>query len=223
MAVLTAAAVAADIMRDEGPDAKQLLAAFRSSPQEGKRILEELTVHRDPVVRAWAPWAASRSLSQGDAVALALRLIGDRDSDVRHVALEELLELDVETAAKLGPTFRRQLKSKEFHEPIAAMWALATIGDTRAVEEIRAAANRWNNALHKNTAEAVSMVLEDRANELTRRIRDHDHRLMPWLSKAARLLGTKEARDALDACARNAPDDECRNFCREEVEKITRR
>ena len=43
---------------------------------------------------------------------------------------------------------------------------------------------------------------------------DHDHRLMPWLSKAARLLGTKEARDALEACARDAPDDECRNFCR---------
>jgi len=223
MAPLTAAAVAADIKREEGPNAEQLLAAFRSSPPEAKRILEELAAHRDPVVRAWATWAARRSLSKADAVALALRLVRDRDSDVRVVALEELLELDVRAAAKLAPTFRRKLKSKEFYEPISGMWALATIQDKGAVDEIRASAERWDNALHKNTAEVVSMLLEDRGDEVIGLIRSHDHRLMPWLSKAARLLGTKEAREALEASARNAPDDECRNFCRDEVDKITHR
>ena len=42
---------------------------------------------------------------------------------------------------------------------------------------------------------------------------------MPWLSKAARLHGSDDARDALQSCARNAPDDECRPFCQEELDK----
>src|SRR2546421_6475401 len=153
MAPLTAAAVAADIQRENGPDAETLLATFRSSPPEGKRILEELASHRDPVVHAWAPWAARRSLSKPDAVALALRLVRDRDSDVRDVALEELLELDLQAAAKLAPTFRQKLKSKEFYEPITGMWALAVIHDGGAVDEIRASADRWDNAPLNNTAE----------------------------------------------------------------------
>jgi hypothetical protein len=220
-APLTAAAVAADIQRDDGPEAETLLAAFQASPAEGKRILEELASHRDPVVRAWAPWAARRSLSKPDAVALALRLVRDRDSDVRDVALEELLELDLQAAAKLAPTFRQKLKSKEFYEPITGMWALAAIHDAGAVSEIRAAADHWDNALHKNTAEVVCMLLGGRGNEVVRLIRDHDHRLMPWLSKAARLLRTNEARHALADCARHAPDDECRNSCQESIAKMT--
>ena|SRR5438128_6882464 len=95
------------------------------------------------------------------------------------------------------------------------MWALAVIHDGGAVDEIRASADRWDNALHKNTAEVVSMVLEGRGNDVVQLIRNHDHRLMPWLSKAARLLGTKEAGDALEDCSRSAPDAECRNFCQE--------
>src|SRR5437899_10401688 len=127
MPPLTADAVAADIKRDDGPDAEHLLAAFRSLPAEGKRILWELTAHRDPVVRAWVPWAARRSLKKADAVAVALRLVHDPDPDDRDVALEELLELDLQAAAKLAPTFRQKLKSNEFYEPITAMWALAVI------------------------------------------------------------------------------------------------
>jgi len=221
MSPLTAAAVAHDIQRDEGPDAERLLAAFRSSPEEGNRILQELAAHRDPVVRAWAPWAARRSLRKAEAVAVALRLVHDPDSDVRDVALEELLELDLQAAARLTPMFRQKLKSKEFYDPITAMWALAAIRDRGAIGEIRAAAERWDNALHKNTAEVVSMLLEGRGDEVVRLIRNHDHRLMPWLTKAARLLRTKEARDALADCCRNAPDEECRNYCAEEVAKIT--
>src|SRR2546423_8877587 len=117
-APLSASSVAAEIQRSDGPDAEALLAAFRSSPLEAKRILEQLALHEDPVVRAWAPWAARRSLSKTDAVALALRLIRDRDSDVRDVALEELLELDLSAAATLATTFRRKLTSKEFFEPV---------------------------------------------------------------------------------------------------------
>jgi hypothetical protein len=223
MAPLTAAAVAADIQRDDGPNAEQLLGAFRSSPPEGKRILQELASHRDPVVRAWAPWAARRSLSKGDAVALALRLVRDPDPDVRDVALEELLDLDLQAAAKLAPTFRQKLKSKDFYETISGMWALAAIRDTGAMDEIQAAADRRDNDLSKGTAEVVRMLLEGRGDEVIRLIRNHDHRLMPWLSKAARLLGTNEARNALADCSQNAPDDECRYFCQEEVAKIANR
>jgi len=222
-APLSAGAVAADIQRRDGPDADSLIAAFRSSPLDAKRILEQLAMHKDPAVRAWVPWAARRGLSKPDAVAIALRLFRDRDSDVRDVALDELVELDREAASKLAGTLRQRLKSKEFYEPIAAMWALAAIGDKASVDDIRANAAHWDNALHKNTAEVVCLLLEDRGTEVVRRIRDHDHRLMPWLSKAARLLGTDDAWDALQTCSRTAPDDECRNFCQEELDKTAHR
>ena len=137
-APLSAGAVAADIQRRDGPDADSLIAAFRSSPLDAKRILEQLAMHKDPAVRAWVPWAARRGLSKPDAVAIALRLFRDRDSDVRDVALDELVELDREAASKLAGTLRQRLKSKEFYEPIAAMWALAAIGDKASVDDIRA-------------------------------------------------------------------------------------
>jgi hypothetical protein len=91
------------------------------------------------------------------------------------------------------------------------------------MDEIQAAADRRDNDLSKGTAEVVRMLLEGRGDEVIRLIRNHDHRLMPWLSKAARLLGTNEARNALADCSQNAPDDECRYFCQEEVAKIANR
>lgn len=219
-APLTAGAVAADIQRDDGPDAEGLIAAFRSSRLEAKRVLNELMAHRDPVVRAWVAWAAGQSLSKDDAVAIALRLSKDKDSDVRDVAIEELLALDLSAAAKLAATFRRKLESKDFYEPITAMWALAAIRDTDSIEAIRERSVRGGSALHRNTAMVICMLLEGRDAELVSRVRSHDHELMPWLSKAVRLLGTGESKAALVSCSQDAPDAECRNFCKEEVNKL---
>ncbi len=133
---LTASQVAADIQREDGPDAEGLITAFRASPADGKRILAELASHGDSVVRAWAAWAASRSLPKDDAVAITLRLAKDRDSDVRNVAVEELVELDRSAAARLAGALRRKLDSKEPFHVVA--WA------TQAVDEIRREV--WNAA-----------------------------------------------------------------------------
>lgn len=214
-APLTASDVAADIQREDGPDAEALIAAFRSSPLEAKGILSDLAVHRDPIVRAWAAWAAARSLPRGKAVAIALQLAKDKDSDVRDVAVEELVDLDHSTAIKLAPALRRKLQSKSFYEPITAMWALAAIGDASAADAILEAGARWDNALHRNTATVASALLRGEGDDLVRKVRFHDHELMPWLSKALRLLGTEEARQALEGCSNSAPDIECRNYCRE--------
>ena len=40
---------------------------------------------------------------------------------------------------------------------------------------------------------------------------------MPWLARAARILGTDEAQAALAECAEEAPDEECRNACAAEL------
>ena len=217
---LNASDVAAEIQSDDGPDAEELLNALRSSPLEGRRILQELAAHQDPVVRAWSTWAASRSLPKEDAVRIALRLAKDTDPDVSDVAVEEIVALDRQAAATLAEAFRRKLESKEFYEPITAMWALAAIRDKDSVQAIQKSAARWNNALHRNTAAVVSLLLEDQGDELIRRVRAHDHELMPWLSKGLRLLGTKEAKAALETCSHEAPDAECRRYCLEELEKL---
>lgn len=58
---------------------------------------------------------------------------------------------------------------------------------------------------------------------IPRLVKEHDHERMPWLSKAAGLLGTTEAAGALRTCLENAPDGQCRDKCREDLERLEAR
>jgi hypothetical protein len=101
------------------------------------------------------------------------------------------------------------------------MWALAQIGDRDALDLVDQASEAWDNALHHNTAAAVRMLFES-PDELVAQVERHDdHDRMPWLSKAARILGTPAARAALVACASTAPDEECRRICAEDLRRFT--
>jgi hypothetical protein len=196
-----------------------ILDVLARHPEEAQSLFGMLARDRDPVIRAWVPWAARRTLG-ASAVPIVKRLAGDRDSDVRDVAVEELLELDVGAARSLAPRLRQKLRSKEFYEPITAMWALAQLGDIASREAIGEVGSRATNALHRNTARVVGMLLSDDPEEVVRRVRAHDHTLMPWLAKGARLLRTEDARGALRSCAASAPDEECRRFCQAELDRL---
>src|SRR5216683_8199292 len=216
--IITAAEVAAAIKGDAPND--ELVRLIRDSPEQSHGLLEQLSRDRDPVVRAWVPPVA-RTVLRKDAVPLIIRMAReDRDVDVRDVAIEELLELDRDAARSMVPLFRKKLRSSDPFEPLTAMWALAAVGDEGAVDLIRAKiAGRQPNALDRMNGEVVIMLMTN-LSEILRRIRDHDHDRMLMLSKAAALMGTHEAVEALRACADRAPDSQCRENCREDLERL---
>lgn len=148
---LDPAALAEAITRDV-PTA-DLVDKIRESPQHARGVLEKLARHRDPVVRAWVPGVARTVLGK-EAVSLLLRLARkDSDTDVRDVAIEELLEVDRQAAQRLIPLFRERLRSSDPFEPLTAMWALATVGDQASVDLIRA----------KIAVASVTLLIESQA------------------------------------------------------------
>lgn len=206
-----------------GQQMESLLEELTADPAHASRLFEDLLKrNRSFAVRSWVPWAARNTLGP-EAVPLLLRLARDRDPDMRDIAIEELLEIDPQAARSLAPALRRKLQSREFFEPITAMWALAEIGDSSAREAILEAAANWDNARHRNTAEVATILLGDAPNEILDRMRAHDHRMMPWLAPAARVLGTEEAERVLGECAESAPDERCKRICEEQLGRLRKR
>jgi HEAT repeat protein len=193
---------------------------LRADRGRAVRILDELSRHRSPDVRGWVAWATPQALGEGG-VHVLVGLTRDRDAEVRDAAIEELVALDPGAARKLVPSLRRRLRSPEPHEPVTAMWTLAELHDRESLPQVRRIVEGENlDPWQRAAAEIVVMLLEERGDEVVRAIRDHDHERMPWLATGARILATDEARDALEECAREAPDEGCRRACTIELERL---
>jgi HEAT repeat protein len=222
---LPRADVAADLIQHGGDrDVQNLWTLIQDAEEPDARpLIEELARHKDPVVRGWALSAIGVSIQDAGLGMLTAHAKGDRDSDVRAIAIEELLKLDRREALKLAPAFRRALRSRDIYEPVRAMWALGEVGDTSSLEAIREIRESGRVEFHRKVATVVAMLLEGRAAEILTAIRNHDHDLMPWLTRAAAILGTPEAQSTLEACASGAYDQECKDRCRREAENLARR
>ncbi len=175
-------------------------------------------------MRGWVSWAIPEVLEDGGAYIL-LGLTRDRDPAVRDGAIEELVALDPDLAQKLVPSLRRRLRSRDAQEPVTAMWTLAELGDRDSLRLIRriAEADELEHPHQRLSAEVACMLLGDRPENVLAGLRAHDHEHMPWLATAARMQGTPEARLALENCARDAPDEDCRRACAIELEKLEER
>lgn len=149
---LSASAVVYEIEQvDSDAEMEALLDRLRADRSNAAAVLSELAMNRSVAVRDWVPWAAKRVLGN-DAMPILLTLVNDRDPDVADGAVEELLKLDLSEARKLAKTFRKRVRSKYFYQSAAAMWALAAIDDTSAVEVIREVGRKADNAIQRNTA-----------------------------------------------------------------------
>lgn len=196
-----------------------VLADLHADRGRAARVLDELTRHRNPAVRGWVSGTAREVLREGG-VYIVMGLTRDRDPHVRRGAVRDLVELEPDTARRLIPSLRRRLRSRDLDEPVFAMWTLAELGDRGSLAAVMriAEAEADEHPFRRQCARVVSILLGDRPEEVVERIRVHDHDLMPWLTRAARILGTDEARAALAECAREAPDEECRNACAAELQ-----
>ena len=180
------------------------------SPED---VLLELAKHRSPDVREWVIEVAPELLGRS-ATKVLLKLVNDRDSDVRSDATVALARVDPAAARRLLPRLERRLYSDEFWEPTLALWAIAMIGDVEAVTLVRKAASGWpRDHAESKIAEMVVKLLEGRVAELITELDRHEHGSTPFLAKALGIAGTREAMEALRRCAQSAPDEECRAYC----------
>ena len=182
--------------------------------QRAASLLAELASYPDPIVRAWVAFAARRVLPREEAIGLISSLANDRNSDVRDSAVEELFELRPEPTV-LTPVLkalRRRVLSKDFVEADFAVWRLAGLRDPVAIPGIELYARDPKYPYKAKSAQIALMLINNDDDRILELIRTHDHDRMLWLARAAGLIGTKEALEALEANASEL-DEQCARDC----------
>ncbi len=201
-------------------DRRDLINLLSADREYAGQVLGELADNQDPEIRHWAAQEAADVLGR-DAVPILRRLVRDRDSNVRIDALRGLGQVDPGELVPMIPKLRAETESQDGFDAQAAIWALGALGDPANLDVVRAATRR-DRARPRNTAIAVELLISD-PEQLCQRIESHDHDLMPWLTYAAAMLGTERARLALEHCALNAPDGECRVYATKRLARFIQR
>jgi HEAT repeats len=209
-------AIAAALESDADEDVERELAAMRRERGRAALVLDELSRHESPRVRAWVPGAAADVLADGG-TRLILSLTRDRQPAVRDAAVEALFELGPEAAAPLAPDLRRRLQSPDSKERISATWALAALGDTTSLGILEGRAEAAETEAERIVARAAVLVLREDEGSIAGGLRGHEHEDVPALAVAARMLGTDLTLAALRQAAAEAPDEECRAACKAEL------
>jgi hypothetical protein len=182
--------------------------------------LEKLAASRSGPIREWTASAAATTMG-ADATALLLALARDRDPDVRDTAIQELVEVNPDAARTLGPVFRKKLKSRDYYDPVSAMWTLAKLDDSSSLDDIRRIRDEATIMYHQKTAEVVVLMLEKEYDTIFATLEQHlDHDGTRMFATAARRIGSDEALHALEICSSSAPDEECRQVCRGALEEF---
>ncbi|HXV57620.1 MAG TPA: hypothetical protein VD704_07120 [Gaiellaceae bacterium] len=182
-------------------------------------VLDELSRHPSPRVRAWVPGAAADLLGE-QAERLVLSLTRDRDELVREAAVAALVALGPDGARSALPDLRRKLRSPRRADRVRAMWALAELRDEASFPVLSERAEAAESAGERNAARAALLALRGDEAAIAAGLSEHDHEQVPALAAAARILRTETTVAALRDAAAHAPDEECRAACAAELERI---
>lgn len=148
---------------EAGPDGADALAreveALRRDRGKAAVALDALSRHKNTQVRAWVPATAVDVLDDG-ARRLVLSMTRDRDRDVRIAAVDALVRLGPEAAHPVVPDLRRRLHSDDSTERIAAMSALAELGDSSALLVIEERAGAAELPEERIAAEAAARAIK---------------------------------------------------------------
>jgi HEAT repeat protein len=211
---MTADEIAAAVLDDNDDLARHALEDLARHPESAPFLLGQLAGHPDVDVRSWVSGAARALMPAAEAVPILSRLISDKDKDVRDTAITDLIAVDRSAAANaLIPRLRARLGAD--HEfPLFAAGHLAELRDYESLPAIRALAETASRHYVRRGASIVALLLEGREVEVLRRLRAHEHESTWALADVALMVGTPEARAAVEQCAASAPDEECRRECR---------
>jgi HEAT repeat protein len=208
---------------EAGPDGEAALASesehLRRDRGRAALLLDELSRHANARVRMWVPGAAAEILEEGG-VRLILSMARDRDEGVREAAVNALLALDPEAARTIAPDLRRRLHSPDAGQRIGAAWALAELGDRRALARIAEQARDAPTPEERSAAHAATLVLEKDEGAVISALNAGDSTAAPSLARAARLLGTPATLAALEECARSGADEALRAVCGAELKRV---
>ncbi|HEU4449780.1 MAG TPA: hypothetical protein VFR63_07350 [Gaiellaceae bacterium] len=213
---------------EAGPAGKEALARdvelLRRERGKAALVLDELSRHADPAARGWVADVARETLGPG-AGRVLLGLTRDRDAGVRERAVGHLLALDPEAARKAVPDLRRRLHSADADERVAAMWALAELGDRGSLPTLRRLADRQEpgGPPDAHAAAIACLALEGRADDVVAGLRAADPADVHWFAAAARIVGSEESLAALEACARDGSREDVRRAGERELEKARAR
>src|SRR5687767_10561265 len=117
---LTVESVAAYVKGDK--PIESLVEQLRAEPDKADAILTAFASSGSFDRQSWVSWAAPQVLPRDRAVVLLTKLARSSNPDVRDDALFTLLDFDRSAAMRLVPRIRRNLRSKDIYEPVAAMW-----------------------------------------------------------------------------------------------------
>jgi hypothetical protein len=215
------AVVVADAL-EAGPAGEEALAgeveALRGNPGRAAVVLDELSRHKSPRVRAWVPGAGAEILDDG-ATRLILSLTRDRDPAVRDAAVTALLGLGPDVARPLVPDLRRRLHSPAAEQRRTAMWALAEIGDDASLPVIEERSGAAETAAERSAARAAALVLGRDEAAVIAGLREQDDEAAAAFAVAARILGTEATLGALRRAAQTATGEAGRS-ARAELDRI---
>ncbi len=207
-----------------GAQYRRLISALKTDPTRALEVLNRLASHPKASVREWASGVGAQ-VCEVAFIPTLVRLFSDRSQVVQSLALKDLEQLGTDALRLVLPQVRQKLVvwgDDDGGSVAQLMWVVAELNDVATIPLLRQLAKGQGMATSRN-AEAVIAYLEEGAEGVLRRIREHDHDHMLWLCRVAWGVGTKAAVDALEACADSAPDDECRRACRKFHRSLLRR
>ena len=206
------------LTEEDVSSAKRLNEVFReleANPDLAWSILTRLATRPEADARMWAAAIGADLFGQRYSQVL-LRMLRDRDPDVRNMALTELTKHDPATVGAARSTLLEMLSNER--DEMNAIQLLHVLGgqrDAAAVDEIRkwaATPGRW--PLSQRRAEVTVLYIEEGAEGILARIREHkDHDLMLELMIAARSWTPRQdAIAAVRAGLERADDARCREL-----------
>ncbi len=210
-----AARIAALIV-DGNSDSTHLLSRLESAPLR-RSIVTQLLSWKVGDVRFWALEAAMRIYSRQEYVDALDRAVRDPDDDVKSEAIGRLVDVAPDHVIPMARSLAKRLNAKiPFMEKGFLLLTLAKIRAVDALPQIsrlRSTEPDWTQL--SRVCDVVTLYLKEGAEPILASIRNHgDHDRMEELCTMAwHVLGTPAARQALDECAANAPDEECRGKC----------
>lgn len=181
-------------------------------------ILVQLAKSRRAGPRGYVTPLATEVLPRERAIPLVRKMLDDSDDSNRIDAVAAYAALDPDGMPRLLGKLRKRLRSMSAHEVLSTAWTLAMLGDAESAVEIAAVRDVEDPSLWLHKALDVVWTYMSAPERVISRIYEHDHDSMLWLTYAAALLGTEDAKSALRACSAGAPDDRCRVLCQNNLE-----
>jgi hypothetical protein len=210
------AARIAALIEDGNADSQQLLYRLEIHPLR-RSIVTQLLSWEVGDVRFWALEAAMRIYSRQEYVDALDRAVRDSDEEVKSEAIGRLADVAPDRLLQLAPSLAERLNAEiPSLEKVFLLWTLAKTGAVETLPQIsQLRSTEPDGTQVARVCDVVSLYLKAGAQPILDSIREHgDHAHMEELSTIAwHVLATPAAREALDECAANAPDEECRGNC----------